>query len=614
MALARTCLPLLAVLTSIGCPFVTTLRADEDKTAASPNVVLVVTDDQGYGDLSCHGNPILKTPNMDALHSDAVRLTDFHVDPTCSPTRSALMTGRYSHRVRGWHTIMSGNMPRKSEVFMAECFAKAGYRTGHFGKWHLGSNYPFRPIDRGFEQWLGHGDGGTGTTPDFWGNDRVGDVCLRNGRVTEPIEGFATDVFFDEAMRFIRTNRESPFFVYLATYTPHSPHTLPDADWAKTYRGQTNVPAADFFSTIGRIDHNLGRLRTLLEELGLDRNTILIFMTDNGGTGGVRIFNAGMRGHKGQVYDGGHRVPCFFHWPEGGLFGGQDIDRLTAHVDILPTLLDLCGLPAPEKIAFDGRSLVPLLKDPDHEWPDRTFVVETQRTAPVSIKWTNSAVMTERWRLVNGQELYDMQADPGQQSNVADQHSDVTEQLRATYEAYWEQVTPGDREFARPIVGTEHQDEIILTGEEMRPIGERDKCAWNQAHVAGGMPAFGYAEIDVAKAGEYRFEVRRWPRELDAPMAGIPAWTKEVDSWLHDKPITAMLYGDKFVAIPVARVRLKVGEQVHEARIAPDDVAKVFTVALEEGPVRLEGLMLDEQNKALAEAYYVYIRPGSGDE
>ncbi len=611
MAWVRICLPLIAVLASNCLPTGAAVHADECGAVTPPNVVIVLTDDQGYGDLSCHGNPILKTPNMDALHGDAIRLTDFHVDPTCSPTRSALMTGRYSHRVRGWHTIMSGNMPRKSEVFMAEHFRKAGYRTGHFGKWHLGSNHPFRPIDRGFDQWLGHGDGGTGTTPDFWGNDRVGDVCLRNGQFTKPIDGFATDVFFDEAMGFIRANRESPFFVYLATYTPHGPHTLPDTSWAKAYRGQTNVPAADFFSTIGRIDHNLGRLRACLQELGLDQNTILIFMTDNGGTGGVKIFNAGMRGHKGQVYDGGHRVPCFFHWPKGGLVGGRDVSRLTAHVDVLPTLLELCGLPKPEDVAYDGRSLVPLLKSPDPKWPERTFVVETQRTAPVSIKWKNSAVMTERWRLVNGQELYDMQADPGQQSDVADQHSDVTEQLRKTYEGYWEQVIPGDREFARPIVGTEHQGEIVLTGEEMRPIGERDKCAWNQAHVAAGMPAFGYAEIDVAKAGEYRFEVRRWPRELDAPMAGVPAWTKEIDAWLHNKPITAMLYGSKFVAMPVASVRLKVGGQVYEAQVAPDDVAKVFTVALKTGPVRLEGLMLDGQDDALAEAYYVYVRPAS---
>ncbi len=584
------------------------VQAVERAEASRPNVVLVLTDDQGYGDLSCHGNPILKTPHMDALHADAVRLTDFHVDPTCSPTRSALMTGRYSHRVRGWHTIMSGNMPRREEVFMAEHFQRAGYRTGHFGKWHLGSNYPFRPIDRGFDQWLGHGDGGTGTTPDFWGNDRVGDVYIRNGRFTPPIEGFATDVFFDEAIQFIRQNRQSPFFVYLATYTPHGPHTLPDAPWAGAYRDKTDKAAADFFSTIARVDHNLGRLRACLEQLNLQRNTILIFMTDNGGTGGVKIFNAGMRGHKGQVYDGGHRVPCFFHWPDGGLVGGRDVTPLTAHVDVLPTLCDLCGLPGASDVAFDGRSLKPLLENPDQAWPDRTFVVETQRTEPRSIKWKNSAVMTARWRLVNGQELYDMRADPAQQSNVIAQHPQAAEQLRGAYEDYWSEVTPGDREFAQAVVGTSHQREIVLTGEELRPIEGRHACAWNQAHVAAGMAAFGYAEIEISRAGRYRFELRRWPRELEAPMAGVPSWSKPVDAWLHDTPISAMLYGAKFRALPVRRVRLKVGDQLQEAEVAPTDSAKVFTLPLGVGSVRLEAVMLDEQGKPLAEAYYVYIR------
>ena len=577
--------------------------------AQRPNVVIVLTDDQGYGDLSCHGNPILETPSMDALHADSVRLVDFHVDPTCSPTRSALMTGRYSHRVRGWHTIMSGNMPRSSEVFMAECFRQAGYRTGHFGKWHLGSNYPFRPIDRGFDEWLGHGDGGTGTTPDYWGNDRVGDVCIRNGHFTEPMEGFASDVFFDEAMRFIRENRESPFFVYLATYTPHGPHSLPDAPWAKTYRAKTEKAAADFFGTIGRIDWNLGRLRSCLKELNLDRNTILVFMTDNGGTGGVKIFNAGMRGRKGQVYDGGHRVPCFIHWPDGGLVGGRDVSPVTAHVDLLPTLIDLCGLPRPENVAFDGRSLQPLLEDSDRTWPQRTFVVETQRTAPTSIKWKNSAVITDRWRLVNRDELYDIKADPGQERNLVDQHPDVAAQLEQAYERYWAEVTPGDREFARPVVGTSHQNEIVLTGEELRPIEGHNACAWNQAHVAGGMAAFGYAEIEVARAGDYRFELRRWPREIEAPMAGVPSWTKPVDAWLHDRPVTAMLYGDKFRGLPVKWIQLKAGDQIRQAEVTPADTAKVFTLSLPAGPLRLETVMLDEQREPLAEAYYLYIRP-----
>ena len=583
--------------------------ANDAGRTARPNVVIVLTDDQGYGDLSCHGNPILRTPNMDALYAASVRLTDFHVDPTCSPTRSALMTGRYSHRVRAWHTIMSGNMPRREEVFMAEVFRHAGYRTGHFGKWHLGNNYPYRPIDRGFDEWLGHRDGGTGTTPDAWGNDRVGDVYIRNGQPTEPIPGFATDVFFDEAIRFIRASREHPFFVYLATYTPHGPCSLPDEPWAKVYRDKTNIATADFFSTIARIDHHLGRLRACLDELRLADNTIVIFLTDNGGTGGVRVFNAGMRGQKGQVYDGGHRVPCFLHWPGGGLVGGRDVSQLAAHVDLLPTLIDLCHLTPPEGVAFDGRSLTPLLRDAAAPWPDRRLAVETQRTAPDAIQWKNSAVMSQRWRLVDGSELYDIQADPGQKRDVREQHPGVAEQLRQAYEDYWRQVHPGDRDFPRPIVGTSHQREIVLTGEEMRPSEAGGECAWNQAHVAAGMKAIGYAELEIARPGAYRFELRRWPRELEAPLAGVPQGTKSVDAYLHDQPIAGLLYGGQLRSLPVKRVRLKVADQVRLAEAEPDDVAKVFTVSLPAGSVRLETALLDEQGQPLAEAYYVYIRP-----
>ena len=175
--------------------------SDKPATAGKPNVLLILTDDQGYGDLSCTGNPVIKTPHMDALCNEGLRLTNFHVDSYCSPTRAALMTGRYAHRVGAWGTISGRNMLRDGEVTMADLFRHNGYRTGHFGKWHLGGNFPYRPMDRGFDEWLGHGDGGTGTTGDYWGNDRVNDTCIHNGR-WEHTKGFEADVFFDAAMRF----------------------------------------------------------------------------------------------------------------------------------------------------------------------------------------------------------------------------------------------------------------------------------------------------------------------------------------------------------------------------------------------------------------------------
>ena len=217
--------------------------------------------------------------------------------------------------------------------------------------------------------------------------------------------------------------------------------------------------------------------------------------------------------------------------------------------------------------------------------------------------------MTERWRLVNGVELYDMQADPGQADNVASRHTDVVKQLRLAYEAYWSDVHPGDREFARPVVGTPHQREIVLTGEEMRPIAADGRCAWNQAHVARGMRALGYAEIEIARPGEYRFELRRWPREINAPITGIPTWTKTVDAYLHGKPITGLLYGGTAQALPVGRLKLKVGDQPQEVEVKDSEVAKVFVLSLPAGPVRVETELLDKQGAPLAQAYYVYIRP-----
>jgi arylsulfatase A-like enzyme len=284
-----------------------------------PNVVLVLTDDQGYGDLACLGNPILRTRNLDALYGQSVRLTDFHVSPTCSPTRAALMTGRYNNRTGVWHTVMGRSLLRRDEVTMADLFAAAGYRTGIFGKWHLGDNYPFRPQDRGFQEVLCHGGGGIGQTPDFWGNDYFDDTYWHNG-VLEKSTGYCTDVWFDAALRFIESNRHRPFFAYVATNAPHSPYRVAEK-YSRLYAGQT-VPNAGFYGMITNIDENVGRLMRTLQRLGLEENTILIFMTDNGtaaGMQGGKGFNAGMRGTKGSEYDGGHRVPCFLHWPAGDL-------------------------------------------------------------------------------------------------------------------------------------------------------------------------------------------------------------------------------------------------------------------------------------------------------
>ncbi|MBN2316206.1 MAG: arylsulfatase, partial [Sedimentisphaerales bacterium] len=436
----------------------TTVNSRGESRGKRPNVILVMTDDQGYGDLGCHGNPIIKAPHLNALYTQSVRLTNFHVGPTCSPTRAGLMTGHYCNRTGVWHTIMGRSLLRKDEVTMGDVFSASGYRTGIFGKWHLGDNYPFRPQDRGFDEVLIHGGGGVGQGPDYWGNDYFDDTYFHNDR-PEKFTGYCTDVWFDGAIKFIEANKNRPFFCYLSTNAAHSPYNV-SKEYMKPYLDKGLLEnQARFYGMITNIDENMGRLMRRLKELDMEENTILIFMTDNGTSGNG--FNAGMRGKKGSEYDGGHRVPCFVRWPAGNLKGGKDIERLTAHVDLLPTFIDLCGLKKPHGLEFDGDSIAQLLTGDDEDWPDRTLVTDSQRIEHPE-KWRKSAVMTDRWRLINGKELYDMKVDPGQKKDIADAHPQVVEKLRKAYEDWWADVSERFDEYCEIIIGSDKQNPTRL--------------------------------------------------------------------------------------------------------------------------------------------------------
>ncbi|MEC9081686.1 MAG: arylsulfatase, partial [Verrucomicrobiota bacterium] len=484
--------------------------------AKQPNVILVITDDQGYGDLSCHGNPVLKTPHLDKLHAESVRLTDYHVAPTCSPTRAALLTGHWTNRTGVWHTIMGRSMLRHNEVTIGKILGDGGYRTGMFGKWHLGDNYPYRPEDRGFEEVLRHGGGGVGQTPDFWDNAYFDGSYFHNGEAV-PAKGFCTDVFFDYAKRFITKVKDSgkPFFVYLSTNAPHGPMHAPEK-YAKPYAKQ-GVNVANFLGMISNIDHNVGSMRAFLEEEGLAKNTIFIFTTDNGTSSGAYIHNNGMRGRKGSEYDGGHRVPFFIHWPKGGLTDGRDVDTITSYVDVVPTLIDYCQVPSPKGVKFDGVNIRSLIENEAKNWPDRILVTDSQRVRD-PIKWCKSAVMTDQWRLVNGKELYDINADPGQKMNVAAANPKVVARLTKFYDAWWEEIVPtfgkptaiylgADAPMANPVTLTCH--DWIADG----------STPWNQRHIrnAEKRPSnTGFWAVDVKREGEYTVELCRWPKEADA--------------------------------------------------------------------------------------------------
>lgn len=488
------------------------------RTSSRPNVVIVITDDQGYGDLGSTGNPIIQTPMLDTLANESVCLTDYHVAPTCSPTRASLMSGHWTNRTGAWHTIMGRSMLREDEGTLGQFFQDAGYRTGMFGKWHLGDNFPYRPEDRGFEEVYRHGGGGVGQTPDVWDNSYFDGGYFHNGKIVDA-KGFCTDVFFEQANRFITESANSgkPFLAYISTNAPHGPFHCPEK-YMNLYEYQSPTIQA-FYGMITNIDENVGKTRDLLKDLGIYRNTIFIFTTDNGTARGREIYNAGMRGQKGSEYDGGHRVPFMLHWPKGGMAGKRSVGTLCHAVDIAPTLLDLVGAPMPDDYQFDGVSIKPLLQGKeDEDWPDRMLVTDSQRLRD-PLKWKQSAVMSQGWRLVNGKELYQMDTDPGQQKDLAGEYPERVAKMRAFYEAWWAELEPTFARTTELYVGHEKHPVVSLTSHDWI---QKEYPPWNQAQNRHKQPVHprkknikhkGHWAIKALRGGMYEVEVRRWPAE-----------------------------------------------------------------------------------------------------
>ena len=552
------------------------------QTAERPNVILIMTDDQGYGDLSCHGHPLLKTPNMDRLHRESTRLVNYHVDPTCSPTRAALMTGRYSARTGVWHTVMGRAYLRRDEVTMADVFADSGYRTAIFGKWHLGHNYPYGARFRGFHESLLVGDGGLATPNDYWGNDRFDDTYFRRGK-PEKTEGHCTDVFFDNAIEFIRKQEKTPFFLYLPLNVSHTPWNVAEQYVSPFRKAGARDAEAAFYGTVMKTDENIGRLLEFLDEEKLSENTIVIFTTDNGSAGRGE-YNAGMRRRKGSEYDGGHRVPFFIRWPAGGVEADSEVGQLTAHIDVLPTLIDLCRLKKPE-VKFDGTSLAPLLRDRQEEWAGRTLCVQVGRT-DFLVKGRRYAVMTDHWRLVNHDELYDIRRDPGQRLNVISRHPQVVQRLRRAYDQWWESISPRFGEYCSVILGADEANFALLTLMDWHgPAGARTASS-KQSDVRDGLVANGFWAVEVARAGTYEVELRRWPRELNLPMTAAPAGGQ---------------------ALALERARLKVAGVDVTQPIPDEAVAVTFRVPLEPGKTKMQTWLLDRERRNRG-AYYVYVR------
>ena len=431
------------------------LIATRDARAAEPprrpNIVIVMPDDVGYGDFSILGSPIVRTPHVDALARRSVRFTDFHVSPTCAPTRAALLTGRHEFRSGVTHTIYERERLSLNAVTLAQALQSSGYSTGIFGKWHLGDEPAYQPGKRGFDEVYIHGGGGIGQTfpgscGDAPGNLYQDPAILHNGAF-EKSKGYCTDLFFGQALRWIDAKRHehAPFFAFITPNAAHAPLQCPD-DYAKRHAGQVPDDVAKFYGMIENIDDNVGQLVAALLQWGLEDDTLIIFLTDNGGTLGTKIFNAGMRGAKVTPYQGGTRVPSFWRWP-ARFKGGLDVSALTAHIDVLPTIAELAevALDGPLRAQVEGRSLVPLLKDAGADWPDRTLVTHVGRWPRGRVndaKFKNMSIRNARFTLVNDSELYDLKADPGESRNVIREHPAEVAGLRAAYDRWWIDTLP----------------------------------------------------------------------------------------------------------------------------------------------------------------------------
>ena len=582
--------------------------------ANQPNVIVIMTDDQGYGEFACHGNPITKTPNIDALAADAVRLTDFHVAPMCTPTRGQLMTGIDAFRNAASNVSSGRTLLRADLKTMADVFRDGGYATGLFGKWHLGDNYPFRPEDRGFDETVWFPSSHINSVPDYWDNDYFNDTYIHNGK-RQKYEGYCTDVFFGEAIQWIKSSdRSRPFFGYIALNAAHWPWFVPDyyrepiraslaanPSVTKKLGSKKREDLVSFLAMGANIDHNIGQLDSFLRDSGLRDNTIVVFLTDNGSTMGQDYFNAGMRGKKTQLWEGGHRVPCFIRWPNSAIGSPREIDDLCHVQDILPTLADLAGVRQPITI-LNGVSLAPLLRGDIETLDDRMLVINYSRMPGFKVKYTKgnpamprkdgAGVLWRKWRLLENRELYDISNDPHQDQDVADAHPKVFAKMSHHLDQWWDEVKGDVMTPQRVIIGSERENPTLLTA-----------CEWldvfvdQQRQVRRADRKNGTWHLQVEKSGRYQIELRRWPRESGLLLkASVPA--------------TSVTDGEFEVgrALPIASALLQYNDQ--EIRIDKDSTQESCTsvIELEKGLLTLKATFLNESGSEVCGAYYAYVK------
>jgi arylsulfatase A-like enzyme len=471
----------------------------------SPSIIIVITDDQGYGDLACHTNPHIRTPNLDRLAEESLEHTHFYVSPVCAPTRASLMTGRYNYRTGVVDTYLGRAMMYPEEITLAELLSSAGYKTGIFGKWHLGDNYPLRAMDQGFHESLVHRGGGIGQPSDPPGNRYFNPILMRNGADVSS-EGYCTDIFFRAAEAFIKKYQDRPFFAYIATNAPHTPLQVSETLVRPYLEVGLDETTARVYGMITNIDENMGKLMARLDGWGLRENTILIFMTDNGHQ--QARYSAGLRGRKASVFEGGVRVPFFVRWPKE--LRPAKIDLVAAHIDIVPTLIGACGVPHPENLDLDGINLMPFWKGEESSWPNRLLYFQAHR-GDVPEPGRACAIRSQRYKLVQpegwdpgpGPEnpkwmLFDMVLDPGEQNDISHLQPERVKEMKAAYRRWYKDVS-STRGYDPPAIalGTEFENPVTLTRQD-----------WRGPEASWGRTGLGHWVVSVQREGYYSVRFR----------------------------------------------------------------------------------------------------------
>ncbi len=572
-----------------------------------PNVILVMIDDMGFGDLSCHGSPHVQSPNLDALYRSSVRLTDFHVAPMCSPTRGQLMTGIDAMRNGSTIVASSRMMVRESIPMLPQHLVANGYATGMFGKWHLGENAPHRPQDRGFQAALWFPMQEIGSISDAWCNDYFDAVLRHADGTSQRSKGYCIDVLFDNAIHWMESQRSlgKPFFCYLPMNVVHGPQwALPERRQAIAEQFPMLSPGEiGYLAMLSHFDDAMGKLENYLHASAQHNNTLLIFLSDNGGYALVGKYNAGMRGGKSRMYEGGHRVPCFLRWPDGNIGGldrGNDVVGLTQVQDLCPTILSLTNTPPIDDTPMNGIDLSSQLRGIETV-PDRTLIV--QYGTPEAFRMT--CVMQGPWRLLSdikgtaqgGLELYRIDEDPMEASNLINVEIEKAAELQQEYHQWWQSVEPITRQRSNIHIGSPSQQIVQLTCAEWK-----ENALSSVAKMRQGVKRRGVWDLDVQTAGQYRIKLRRWPHDAGLKLTeAASAWTpRDMETPDH------IGYGPG-MALPISFSELKLGDYKQRIAIDPTKEHAEFILRLERGATTLEGLFYNAQNQLLCGAFYATV-------